>query len=64
MLNGQMWRLVFTAVLVVLVLFVLKIYQDKGTVTHNGKITFNTVITVLNLALGLDFLVCPHQGSD
>ncbi|KAL8686914.1 MAG: hypothetical protein Q9218_006768, partial [Villophora microphyllina] len=56
MLGGQMWRLIFTAILVALVLFTLKVYQDKGAVAHTDKITFNTVITVLNLALGLNFL--------
>ncbi|KAL9605846.1 MAG: hypothetical protein Q9179_000956 [Wetmoreana sp. 5 TL-2023] len=51
-----MSRLIFTAVLVVLVTIVLKVYQDRGTVAHTDKITFNTIITVLNLALGLNFL--------
>ncbi|KAL8733952.1 MAG: hypothetical protein Q9181_003365 [Wetmoreana brouardii] len=55
-LGEQMWRLIFTAVLVVLVITVLKVYQDRGTVAHTDKITFNTIITVLNLALGLNFL--------
>ncbi|CAO1596238.1 hypothetical protein XANCAGTX0491_000091 [Xanthoria calcicola] len=51
----QFWRLLFTAVLVGLVILTLTIYDDRKAVTHDGKITFNTIITVLNLALGLNF---------
>ena len=53
----QAVRLVFTVALLVGLILALKIYQDKGTVAHDGKISFNVVITVLGLALGLNFLV-------
>ncbi|KAL9579949.1 MAG: hypothetical protein Q9212_004785 [Teloschistes hypoglaucus] len=56
LLGDQMWRLIFTVVLVALVLITLRVYKNKGTVTHTDKIVFNTIITVLNLALGLNFL--------
>ncbi|KAI4207793.1 MAG: hypothetical protein LQ349_009813, partial [Xanthoria aureola] len=39
------WRLLFTAVLVGLVILTLTIYDDRKAVTHDGKITFNTIIT-------------------
>lgn len=54
-----MFRLTFTAVLLSLTIVTLKAYEQKGSVEHDDKIVFNTVITVLNLALGLNFLVCP-----
>lgn len=53
----QALRLVFTIAIVVGTVLALKIYQDKGSVEHQDKIKFNVVITVLNLALGLNFLV-------
>ncbi|KAL8651895.1 MAG: hypothetical protein Q9226_004493 [Calogaya cf. arnoldii] len=53
--RGQFWRLLFTAVLVALVIITLTIYDDRKAVAHDDKITFNTIITVLNLALGLNF---------
>ncbi|KAL8946047.1 MAG: hypothetical protein Q9222_007506, partial [Ikaeria aurantiellina] len=56
LLGDQQRRLIFTVVLVVVVIVVVKVYQDKGTVAHDDKYVFNTVITVLNLALGLNFL--------
>ncbi|KAL8777661.1 MAG: hypothetical protein Q9213_007760 [Squamulea squamosa] len=55
-LCDQVFRLVFTAVLVALVVITLKVYEQKGSVGHDNKIVFNTAITVLNLALGLNFL--------
>ncbi|KAL8846417.1 MAG: hypothetical protein Q9221_008499 [Calogaya cf. arnoldii] len=51
----QFWRLLFTTVLVALVIVTLTIYDDRQAVAHDDKITFNTIITVLNLALGLNF---------
>ncbi|KAL9599152.1 MAG: hypothetical protein Q9219_004019 [cf. Caloplaca sp. 3 TL-2023] len=39
-----------------LTIITLKVYEQKGSVGHDNKILFNTVITVLNLALGLNFL--------
>ena len=56
--KGQSFRLVFTVVLVVLYIGTLKIYQVEGNVSHKNKEVFNTVTTVLSLALGLNFLVC------
>ena len=47
----------FTVALLVGLILALKIYQDKDTVAHDGKISFNVIITVLSLALGLNFLV-------
>ena len=52
----QAVRLGFTTILVVFVIATLQIYQNEDTVDHSNKITFNTIITVLNLALGLNFL--------
>lgn len=49
--------MVFTALLVAGTVAVLKIYERANVVGHKGKISFNTVITILNLALGLNFLV-------
>lgn len=57
MLGGQMSRLIFTVVLVAFLLITLRMYKNKGTVAHTDKIVFNTIITCLNLALGLNFLV-------
>lgn len=57
LLADQLFRLVFTAILVALTIITLKVYEQKGPVAHDDKIVFNTVITVLNLALGLNFLV-------
>ena len=34
----------------------LKVYQRDGNVSHHYKILFNTIITVLSLILGLNFL--------
>ncbi|KAI4184662.1 MAG: hypothetical protein LQ348_004519 [Seirophora lacunosa] len=56
LLADQLFRLVFTAILVALTIITLKVYEQKGPVAHDDKIVFNTVITVLNLALGLNFL--------
>ncbi|KAL9009177.1 MAG: hypothetical protein Q9173_005772 [Seirophora scorigena] len=56
LLADQLFRLVFTATLVSLTIITLKVYEQKGSVAHDDKIVFNTVITVLNLALGLNFL--------
>ncbi|KAL8895531.1 MAG: hypothetical protein Q9207_008134, partial [Kuettlingeria erythrocarpa] len=50
-----MFRLTFTVVLRSLTVFTLKAYEQKGTVGHDHKIVLNTVITVFNLALGLNF---------
>lgn len=57
LLGDQSFRLAFTAILVALTLVVLKMYEQQGSVDHDNKIVFNTIITVLNLALGLNFLV-------
>ncbi|KAL8769310.1 MAG: hypothetical protein Q9209_004692 [Squamulea sp. 1 TL-2023] len=61
-LRDQIFRLVFTAVLVALVIITLKVYEQKGSVGHHNKIVFNTIITALNLALGLNFLVRPQEA--
>ncbi|KAI4258214.1 MAG: hypothetical protein L6R42_005229 [Xanthoria sp. 1 TBL-2021] len=55
--RAQFWRLLFTAVLVALVIVTLTIYDLRKAVAHADKITFNTIITVLDLALGLNFFV-------
>ncbi|KAL8708582.1 MAG: hypothetical protein Q9220_006517 [cf. Caloplaca sp. 1 TL-2023] len=52
----QQWRLIITVIIVILVIVVVKVYENKGAVAHDDKYVFNTVITVLNLALGLNFL--------
>lgn len=56
LLVEQTPRLIFTAVLVAVTIITLKVYEQKGSVGHDNKIVFNTIITVLNLALGLNFL--------
>jgi len=59
--KGQALRLIFTIILVILYVASLKIYQDEGNIRHQNKEVFNTVTTVLSLALGLNFLVCDCQ---
>ena len=53
----QALRLVFTALLVAGTVVALRLYEQQDTVAHSQKISFNVVITILNLALGLNFLV-------
>lgn len=68
--NKQTWRLfreqalrlVFTVLLVAGTIVALTVYEREDTVSHKGKITFNAVITILNLALGLNFLVSTTIG--
>ena len=63
--NKQTWRLfreqalrlVFTALLVAGTIVALRLYERQDTVAHSQKNSFNVVITILNLALGLNFLV-------
>ncbi|KAL8831014.1 MAG: hypothetical protein Q9191_001110 [Dirinaria sp. TL-2023a] len=76
--NKQTWRLFreqaarlfLTALLVAGTIVALRVYENKKTLPHRGKISFNVVITILNLALGLNFLVGhnvkvpPRSGSD
>ncbi|KAL8835191.1 MAG: hypothetical protein Q9176_007047 [Flavoplaca citrina] len=52
----QFWRLLFTAVLVALVIITLTIYDNRQAIAHKDKNAFNTITTILNLALGLNFL--------
>lgn len=62
--NKQTWRLFreqaarlfLTALLVAGTIVALRVYENKKTLPHRGKISFNVVITILNLALGLNFL--------
>lgn len=49
-------RLALTITLVVLVMATLKVYEKEGTVGMDAKTAFNVIITVLSLALGLNFL--------
>ena len=42
--------------IVVLFITCLKVYENEGNVTHDSKIAFNTITTILSLALGLNFL--------
>lgn len=50
-------RLIFTAFLIAVTLIALKVYDQKGSVSHHDKIVFNAIVTVLSLALALNFLV-------
>lgn len=62
--NKQTWRLfreqatrlLFTALLVAGTIVALRVYKKEQSMPHSGKISFNVVITILNLALGLNFL--------
>ncbi|KAL9630482.1 MAG: hypothetical protein Q9204_004700, partial [Flavoplaca sp. TL-2023a] len=51
----QFWRLLVTAVLVALVIITLTIYDNRQAIAHKDKNAFNTITTILNLALGLNF---------
>lgn len=48
--------MVFTLILVALFVMTLALWERNGNVSHSGKIWFNVIATVLNLALGLNFL--------
>ena len=50
-------HLACTILAVVITLVTLKIYESKGYVEHNRKVSFNALITVLNIVLALNFLV-------
>lgn len=60
----QTWRLlkeqtphfIYTIVLVALFIVTLVFFKDAGNVSHDTKICFNVITTILNLALGLNFL--------
>ncbi|KAG8525956.1 uncharacterized protein KY384_000718 [Bacidia gigantensis] len=51
----QGWRLAMTIILVVATVVALKAFQQHGNISHQAKIAFNTIMTVLTLALGLNF---------
>lgn len=46
----------FTLVLVALFIMTLVLWEHNGNVSHDGKLWFNAIATILNLALGLNFL--------
>lgn len=60
----QTWRLlkkqtphfIYTIVLVALFIVTLILFKNAANVSHDTKIWFNLITTVLNLALGLNFL--------
>ena len=56
LLIEQAPRLVITYVIVALVILTLKLFENDGNVSHNYKYIFNVIMTVLGLALGLNFL--------
>ena len=59
----QTWRIFYpqfvrwlgTVIIVIFMLATLKIYQGKGNFSRAQKHSFNTIITALSLALGLNF---------
>ncbi|KAL8938623.1 MAG: hypothetical protein Q9216_003799 [Gyalolechia sp. 2 TL-2023] len=56
LLAEQMPRLIFTAVLIAVTLIIVKVYEQKSPVSLDDKHVFNTIVTVVNLALALNFL--------
>ena len=46
----------FTIVLIALFIATLAAFENAGIVSHNSKLWFNVVTTILNLALGINFL--------
>lgn len=61
--KDQILRFAFTGILVAVYITCLKVYQDRNNVSHASKEAFNTITTVISLALGLNFLVCDFQGD-
>lgn len=49
-------RLLFTLALLALFIMTLVLWEHKGNVSHGSRRWFNTIATILNLALGLNFL--------
>ena len=56
LLKGQIPRLFFTLLLILLFVLTLVLFEKAGNVSHSRKDWFNAVTTILNLALGLNFL--------
>ena len=54
--SGQFWRLLLTLLFLGLFILTLILWEQRGNVSHDSKIWFNTITTILNLALGLNFL--------
>ncbi|KAI4126464.1 MAG: hypothetical protein LQ347_004963 [Umbilicaria vellea] len=56
LLKEQPPHLIFTIVLLTLFIVTLVLFKNAGNVSHDTKIWFNVITTILNLALGLNFL--------
>ena len=54
--KSQALRLLFTLGLIALFILTLILFEKAGNVSHSRKEWFNAVTTILNLALGLNFL--------
>ena len=52
----QAFRLLLTLTLLALYIMTLVVFQSYDNVSHEYKIWYNTVATIINLALGLNFL--------
>ena len=61
--KDQVLRFTFTGVLVASYIACLKGYQVRNNVSHASKEVFNTITTVISLALGLNFLVCDSRSD-
>lgn len=59
--KGQAFRLILTFLLAGLEIGTLAVWRHQGNVSHHSKYYFNAVTTALSLALGLNFLVRPHE---
>ena len=56
-IKRRIWGCLFTIILVLLILAILRIWQHKGVTSNSQKTLFNFLSTVLSIALGLNFSV-------
>lgn len=53
----RIWGLLLTVLLVLLIIALMAIWEQKGYVSNSEKITYNFFSTVLTITLGLNFSV-------
>ena len=54
--KDQALRLLFTLTLIALYIVTLILFERANNVSHDSKVWYNTIVTILNLARGLNFL--------